>query len=69
MFPTFAEKTLALAAEKALKRTLRPVYRLSSRECVIGGKHFLDFSSNDYLGFSVREEVKEGAVRWTAPHG
>ncbi len=69
MFPTFAEKTLALAAEKALKRTLRPVYRLSSRECVIGGKHFLDFSSNDYLGFSVREEVKEGAVRWTEKYG
>ena len=47
MFPEFAKQAMADAGALGLKRTLRAAERVSPREIVIGGKHLLDFSSND----------------------
>lgn len=68
-FPSFVRKTLEMVSGNGLKRTLRPVFRISPRECMIGNIRYLDFSSNDYLGFSVREELKAGAIYWTEKYG
>lgn len=50
-------------------RTLRAVRRVSPRECVIDGKKLIDFSSNDYMGLSMRPELIRGAVEWTERFG
>ena len=50
-------------------RSLRAVRRISSRECIIDGKKLVDFSSNDYMGLSMRSELIRGAVEWTECYG
>ncbi len=55
---------LASLEAQGLRRRLRPVERLSARECRVEGRVCLDFSSNDYLGLSFRPELKEGSRRW-----
>ena len=69
MFPEFAKKAMADAGALGLKRTLRAAERVSPREIVIGGKHLLDFSSNDYMALSMRPELIEGACEWTRRYG
>ncbi len=54
---------------KGRLRTLRAVRRVSPRECVIDGKKLIDFSSNDYMGLSMRPELIRGAVEWTERFG
>ena len=60
---------MADAGALGLKRTLRAAERVSPREIVIGGKHLLDFSSNDYMALSMRPELIEGACEWTRRYG
>ena len=69
MFPEFAKKAMADAGALGLKRTLRAAERVSPREIVIGGRHLLDFSSNDYMALSMRPELIEGACEWTRRYG
>lgn len=54
---------------KGRLRTLRAVHRISPRECEIDGKRLLDFSSNDYMGLSMRSELINGAVEWSRRYG
>ena len=54
---------------KGRLRTLRAVRRVSPRACVIDGKKLIDFSSNDYMGLSMRPELIRGAVEWTERFG
>ena len=60
---------MADAGALGLKRTLRAAERVSPREIVIGGRHLLDFSSNDYMALSMRPELIEGACEWTRRYG
>ncbi len=55
--------------ERGLFREVRAVEYLSARECVIGGRKCIDFSSNNYLGISGRRELVEESVRWTEKYG
>ena len=54
---------------KGRLRTLRAVNRISPRECEIDGKRLIDFSSNDYMGLSMRPELMAGAIEWTRRFG
>lgn len=60
---------LASAEAQGLRRRLRPIERLSARECRVDGRVCLDFSSNDYMGLSFRPELKEGAIAWAERFG
>jgi 8-amino-7-oxononanoate synthase len=46
-----------------LWRELRTVDSPQGREISIGGEHFLNFSSNDYLGLANSEGLKEASVK------
>ena len=50
-------------------RSLRAVSRISSRECEIDGKRLIDFSSNDYMGLSLRPELIRSGVEWLEKYG
>lgn len=54
---------------KGRLRTLRAVNRISPRECEIDGKRLIDFSSNDYMGLSMRPELMAEAIEWTRRFG
>lgn len=54
---------------RGLKRSLRGVKRLSPREAEISRRRFVDFSSNDYMALSMREELAEGASSWIRRYG
>lgn len=69
MKPSFVDGFLKGIAADGLSRSLRAVERLSPRESVVEGHRCVDFSSNDYLGLSFREELKESAIRWTERSG
>ncbi len=60
---------MEVICSKGRLRTLRAVRRVSPRECVIDGKKLIDFSSNDYMGLSMRPELIRGAVEWTERFG
>jgi len=62
-------KTLSEYEAEGLRRTVRPIERLSARECRMAGKTCLDFSSNDYLGLSFNQSLKEESIRWTGKFG
>lgn len=58
-----------LIRSKGQLRSLRAVRRISPRECIIDGKKLVDFSSNDYMGLSMRSELIRAAVEWTECYG
>ena len=69
MLPDFIVKAVESVEVLGLKRTLRAVERVSPREIVIGGRHLVDFSSNDYMALSMRPELIERACEWTRRYG
>lgn len=50
-------------------RSLRATERISPRECRINGKNLVDFSSNDYMGLSMRPELIRRGVEWQEKYG
>ena len=67
--PSFISKFMDGVRANALERTLRGVKRLSPREIEFSQKRCIDFSSNDYLGFSMRPELIEASVAATRKYG
>ena len=61
------EEYLKKAEGAGLKRTLRQVYPVSARECMVEGVEgaCLDFASNNYLGLADHPYIKEESIRWT----
>jgi 8-amino-7-oxononanoate synthase len=54
---------LATLREQGLHRELRRVDSAQSPQIIIGGKTFLNFSSNDYLGLANHPALKEAAIK------
>ena len=64
--PPFADELsqrLAALREQGLHRELRPVDSATGPHIEIGGKTFLNFSSNDYLGLASHPALKEAAIK------
>jgi len=57
------QQRLSALREQNLFRELRRVYSPQSPRVQIGGKTFLNFSSNDYLGLANDPVLKEAAIR------
>ncbi len=64
-----AEEKLASIREKSQFRSLKAIRRVTPRECELDGRRLIDFSSNDYMGLSMRGELIRGAVEWTEKYG
>ncbi len=66
----YIEKFLHDRAEKGLLRVLQPASYRKNGRIYINGKEYVDFSSNDYLGFSSHpklvEAAKQGLIRYGA---
>ena len=58
----------ALQRQGAL-RYLTHVETYDAREVVIGGRALVNYASNDYLGLSHHEVVRQGAQRWLQRYG
>jgi 8-amino-7-oxononanoate synthase len=61
-FDTELKQRLAAIREEGLYRELRRLDSPQSPDIQIGGKKFLNFSSNDYLGLSNEPALKEAAI-------
>ena len=61
-FQRSLEQRLGLVREQNLFRELRRVDSAQGPRIEIGGRTFLNFSSNDYLGFANHPSLKEAAV-------
>ncbi len=59
--PTFADELNDLRAA-GLERVLRRVERRDGRTVVIDGRELISFASNDYLGLSTDERLREAAA-------
>ncbi len=57
----FAEELEALR-KRALDRHLREISSAQGPEVVIAGRHFINFSSNDYLGLANDPRLREAAA-------
>ena len=57
----FAEELEALR-KRALDRHLREISNAQGPEVVIAGRHFINFSSNDYLGLANDPRLREAAA-------
>ena len=55
--------------EQGLSRELRRVSSAQSPRIEIGGRAFLNFSSNDYLGFANEPAVKAAAIEAVGQYG
>ena len=64
-----AKKFLEKLERLSLRRLLRPVVPLSSRECLVEGRKVVDFSSNDYLSLAAHPLIVEKSVEWTKKYG
>ncbi len=63
--PPFADELnqrLATLRQQGLYRELRRIDSASGPRLTIGGKTFLNFSSNDYLGLATHPALKEAAI-------
>lgn len=65
----FVKDFLAEAGENNNFRILKDIVPVSARECIVGGKRCVNFSSNDYLGLSTHPEVVAESVKWTEKYG
>jgi len=63
------ERALAKKAEAGLTRVLRPAALAPDGRIVRGGASAIDFSSNDYLGLALREELTGRAGEWARRYG
>jgi 8-amino-7-oxononanoate synthase len=61
MWDFFAEELEALR-KRALDRHLREISSAQGPEVVIAGRHFINFSSNDYLGLANDPRLREAAA-------
>lgn len=68
-FDAEMNRRLAALREQSLLRELRRVDSAQSPRIQIGGKAFLNFSSNDYLGLANHPALKEAAIRATETFG
>lgn len=60
-FMTFLSEELADLKRQSLKRSLRVVDQMDGPRLTIGGRSFLNFSSNNYLGLARHPQVVEAA--------
>ena len=58
----FFAKELEALRKRALDRHLREISNAQGPEVVIAGRHFINFSSNDYLGLANDPRLREAAV-------
>jgi len=63
MAQTFLKETLRDLESQGLRRTLKALEGPQGPEIMIGGKRFLNFSSNDYLGLAADPRLLKAAVR------
>ncbi len=67
------EDELAQLEQQGLLRVLREVLEADGSECVIAGKKYVQFCSNDYLGLSIHPLVKQafvdGVEKWGSGSG
>jgi hypothetical protein len=62
-------RRLAALGAQGLRRELRRVDSPQDPRIVIGGKTFLNFSSNDYLGLANHPALKEAAIKAVEKYG
>ncbi len=65
----FARAKLDSLEDESLRRRLTVTERHSAVEVTRGGRRLIDFSSNDYLGFSQHPKLKQAAQAATETYG
>ena len=60
---------LKACSEKNLARQLVPLEKSTAKTIAFAGKHYLNFSSNDYLGLSHHPLLFERSMAWAQQYG
>ncbi|MDB5466469.1 MAG: bioF [Phenylobacterium sp.] len=65
----FAQAKMAELEAQSLRRTLRPTHRIDGVWVERGGRRYVSFSCNDYLGLSQHPQVKAAAIAAVETYG
>ncbi|MDB5449137.1 MAG: bioF, partial [Phenylobacterium sp.] len=65
----FAQAKMAELEAQSLRRTLRPTHRIDGVWVERGGRRYVSFSCNDYLGLSQHPQVKAAAIAAVEAYG
>lgn len=65
----FAQAKMAELEAQSLRRTLKPTHRIDGVWVERGGRRYVSFSCNDYLGLSQHPQVKAAAIAAVEAYG